>query len=152
MIKAVIFDWFNTLARYEPPREEVHSGALKQFGINIEPVKLIAPLLAADKFFFEQNIISPIRKRSEQDQDNFYARYEEILMTEAGLKFDKELPRKVLRKGRELYGDELDFVLFDDVITGLRALHSLKLKIGLVTNLSKRYGAVSTQAGAGRIP
>ena len=147
MIKAVIFDWFNTLARYEPPREEVHSGALKEFGINIEPVKLIVPLLAADKFFFEQNIVSPIRKRSDKDQDDLYAHYEEILMTEAGLKFDKELPRKVFHKGKELFGDHLDFVLFDDVLLGLKALHNLKLKIGLVTNLAKNMGPLVQKLG-----
>ena len=150
MIKAIIFDWFNTLARYEPPREKVHSQALKEFGINIEPVKLIAPLLAADKVFFEQNITSPIRKRTAEEQDEFYAHYEEILMMEAGLKFNKDLPHKVFRKGREMFGDQLDFVLFDDVLPGLNALHNLRLTVGLVTNLAKDMAFLIHKLGLGK--
>ena len=37
MIKAVFFDLYQTLVCYEPPREEIHSGALKDMGINVEP-------------------------------------------------------------------------------------------------------------------
>ena len=37
MIKAVFFDWFNTLARYEPPREQIHSEALREFGFEVPP-------------------------------------------------------------------------------------------------------------------
>ena len=33
MIKAVFFDLYHTLVRYEPPREELQSKALKDFGI-----------------------------------------------------------------------------------------------------------------------
>jgi len=137
LIKAVIFDWFNTLARYEPPREEVHSRALQVFGIGIDPVKLIVPLLTADKYFFDENILRPIRKRSAEEQDELYAHYEEIIMVEAGLKFDKELPYKVYQKGKELFGEILDFVLFDDVIETMKALKETGLTIGLLTNFAR---------------
>lgn len=33
MIKAVFFDWFHTLARFEPPREELHRRAYQEVGI-----------------------------------------------------------------------------------------------------------------------
>lgn len=137
MIKAVIFDWFNTLARYEPPREQVHSQALKEFDIEIEPVKLIKPLLSADKFFFDENTILPVRKRSVEEQEKLYSHYEEILMTEAGLKFAKGLPLKVYRKGKDIFGDTLDFVLFDDVLPVMKTLKQKKLTIGLLTNYAK---------------
>lgn len=133
----MIFDWFNTLARYEPPREEVHSRALKEYGIDIKPVKLIAPLLAADKYFFEQNARLPVRKRNAEEQEKLYTSYEETLMTEAGLKFEQGLPGKVYHKGKELFGDRLDFVLFEDVLPTMQALQERKLIIGLLTNYAK---------------
>ena len=34
-IKAVFFDWFNTLARYDPPREELQVAACRAFNIEV---------------------------------------------------------------------------------------------------------------------
>ena len=56
MTKAVFFDWFNTLARYEPPREELYSQALREFGIEVPPEKILPGLLAADSYFSERHI------------------------------------------------------------------------------------------------
>ncbi len=137
MIKSVIFDWFNTLARYEPPRELVHSKALQEFGIKIDPVKLIKPLFAADKFYFDENMKLPIRKRTPDEQKKIMELYEETLMSEAGLKFSPDLPAKVYHRGKELFGDSLDFALFDEVLTVMMDLRQRKLIIGLLTNYAK---------------
>ena len=147
MIKAVIFDWFNTLARYEPPRELVHSRALKEFGIDVVPAKLVNPLLTADKFFFDENILNPVRSRSAAEQDDLYTRYEEIVMSEAGLTFAKTLPRQVLHKGQEIFGDKLEFVLFEDVLTGLEALRERKLILGLLSNFAKNMEPLVQKLG-----
>lgn len=40
MIKAVFFDLYHTLVRYDPPREELEAEALKEFGIDIAPEAL----------------------------------------------------------------------------------------------------------------
>ena len=49
MIKAVFFDWFNTLAKYSPPREELQSRVLGEFGFDIAADKLITAMQKADK-------------------------------------------------------------------------------------------------------
>ena len=48
MIKAVFFDWLNTLVRYEPPREELNSRALDEFGIEVTVKELMLGFLAAN--------------------------------------------------------------------------------------------------------
>lgn len=147
MIKSVIFDWFNTLARYEPPRELVHSKALQEFGIKIDPVKLVKPLFSADKFYFDENTKLPIRKRSPDEQMKIMTRYEEVLMVEAGLIFSPELPAKVYSRGKELFGDSLDFVLFEEVIPLMQDLRQRKLKIGLLTNYAKDMSPLINKLG-----
>ncbi|MBN1366680.1 MAG: HAD family hydrolase [Dehalococcoidales bacterium] len=147
MIKSVIFDWFNTLARYEPPRELVHSRALREFGINMDPVKLIKPLLVADKYYFEENIKEPIRNRSAAEQEKILFLYEQVLMTEAGLKFEVDLPPKVYLRGKELFGDTLDFVLFDEVLPVMKNLREKKLTIGLLTNYAKDMNPLINRLG-----
>ena len=44
MIRAVFFDLYYTLVRYEPPQEELEAKALKDFGINASPEVFHRPL------------------------------------------------------------------------------------------------------------
>ena len=147
MIKAVIFDWFNTLAHYEPPREEVHSRVLHDFGIEVEPVKLISPLLKADKYFFDENIKSPIRNRTREEQVDFYVRYEEILLIEVGVKFDKAVLKEVYAKGDLLFSRIADFALYDDVLPVLKSLDERQMTLGLLTNFAKDMASLSRRLG-----
>src|SRR5512147_827070 len=85
MIKAVFFDWFNTLARYEPAREETASQVLKELGYDISPDKIRFGISLADKAWFEENTRSPVRARNAEDQQKVYLRYQQIVLKEAGL-------------------------------------------------------------------
>ena len=68
MIKAIFFDWFNTLAHYYPPREELESQALKELGFDVSPkVHQLRPL-SGDKHMYEENARLPIRQRSQEEQ------------------------------------------------------------------------------------
>jgi putative hydrolase of the HAD superfamily len=52
MIKAVFFDLYQTLVRYEPPREEIEAKVLKNFGIEVTPEALVRPIIVADEFIY----------------------------------------------------------------------------------------------------
>ena len=54
MIRAVFFDLYHTLVRYEPPREEIESRVLHEFGIDISPEALGTPMLVADEFIYNE--------------------------------------------------------------------------------------------------
>ena len=69
--KAVFFDWFNTLACYEPPREKLHSQVLHEFGIEIPSSDLMPGVLAADKYFFAEIARLSLSKRSPENRLNF---------------------------------------------------------------------------------
>ena len=150
MIKAVFFDWFNTLAKYDPPREELQSKALKAFGINISPEVIFPALLAADKELFDEQAISPITKRSPEEQAKIYTRYQQTILTGAGVDISNnpELLPKFLKKAHELYKD-LEFALFDDVIPTLKELKEHHLTIGLVTNMDSEMRSLCKKLGLG---
>ncbi|MFH1031980.1 MAG: HAD family hydrolase [Chloroflexota bacterium] len=138
MIKAVFFDWFNTLARYEPPREELQSQTLREFGIKVSPEKLRHALWAADGDYFEENARSPIRKRTPEEQAKVYIRYQQTVLTEAGINtpVTSETLLKVMQRMRQLSGT-LKFVLFGDVLPVLKTLKKQKLTVALLTNLDR---------------
>ena len=72
MIKAIFFDWFNTLAHFDPPRHQLYSQALREFGIELSPQKIIRGILIADQYYFEENAKSPVEERSPEEQAEVY--------------------------------------------------------------------------------
>ena len=148
MIKAVFFDWFNTLAHYEPPREELQSQALSESGIDIPPQKIIRGLAVADREFFEENTISPIRKRDPEEQAKVYTRYQRTILTESGVDVSTQpeiLPR-VMQRVREL-SRGMRFVLFGDVLPTVSTLKERKLTLGLLTNLDREMKSICHDLG-----
>jgi putative hydrolase of the HAD superfamily len=134
--KAVFFDWFNTLAIYHPPREELQSKAVREFGFNVSAEKLKPALLEADKMIFDENARSPMRLRSQEEQARVYTRYQIQLLKylDIDLSNDLDTVAKILRRANELYSD-IAFALFDDVIPVMKDLKKRALIIGLITNL-----------------
>jgi len=146
LIKAIFFDWFNTLARYEPPREELHSQALKEFGIERSPEEILPGVLAADSYFFEENANSSVEKRDSKRRGECYAHYQQIVLSKAGVEADQELLAKVMKKIGELF-EGTTFALFDDVLSTLKILKQQNFILGLLTNLAKDMGPICRKLG-----
>ncbi len=68
MIKAIFFDWFYTLARFEPPRHQLYGQAFREFGVELSPEKVMHGILTADQYFFEENAKTPVTERSPEEQ------------------------------------------------------------------------------------
>lgn len=136
MIKAIFFDWFNTLAGFEPPREELYGRAFQQFGIELAPREIVRGILAADQYYSEENAKLPVEKRSAEEQAEIYSYYPKAILTEAGIKVAPELPLKILKIVREQF-EGATFVLFDDVLSTLKTLKERRLILGLLTNARK---------------
>jgi putative hydrolase of the HAD superfamily len=136
VIKAVFFDWFNTLTHFEPPRAELYSWAFQQFGIELAPKVIMRGILAADRYYFEESAKSPVEKRSPEEQVEVYSHYPKAILAEEGIKVAEELPLKILKIVQQQFkGDAL--VLFDDVLSTLKTLKERRLILGLLTNATK---------------
>jgi len=146
VIKAIFFDWFNTLARYEPPREELHSQALREFGIEVSPEKILPGVLTADMYFFGENANSPVEKRDRKERAEVYTRYQKIILSEAGVKADQELLAKVMNKVEQLF-KRITFTLFDDVLSTLEILKEQRFTLGLLTNLAQDMSPLCHKLG-----
>ena len=85
MAKAVFFDWFNTLAEYSPPREEVQARASWTVGIEVEKEKLSPGILLADHYYIEENLRHPVRNRSLEEQMALYIEMQRIVMRQVGV-------------------------------------------------------------------
>lgn len=132
MIKAVFFDLYHTLVRYDPPREELQARALKEFGIEVSPEVFQRPLAIADEFIYQELVRSSLTKRSKEDQMAVWVQYERILLKEAGIKADDKLILGLLGNMLKL---DYNLVLYDDVMPTLTDLKNRNLILGLISNV-----------------
>ncbi len=143
-IKAVFFDLYHTLVRYEPPREEIHAKVLKGLGIDVSPAALSRPLAIADEFIYEEIARLPISKRSEEERMALLMHYEELLLKEAGIKADEQLVRGLLSRTHQA---EMKLVLFDDVVPTLTELKGRGLVLGLISNIDRDMTPLFEETG-----
>jgi HAD superfamily hydrolase (TIGR01549 family) len=146
VIKAIFFDWFNTLAHYYPPREELESQALKELGFDVSPKSISYGLYLGDKHMYEENARLPIRLRSQEEQTKLYAEFHRIILKETGINATDDQVMKLLARMFQLNA-AMKFVLFDDVRDTLKDLKTRGLKLGLLTNLQSEVNSMCRELG-----
>ncbi len=136
MIKAVFFDWFNTLAYYYPPREGLHASACNELGIAVEAEGLAQSLAQADQLWFDEEARYPIRARTPQEQREVYIQYERTVLQGGGITIDDELLLRVIQRVWRLV-ENSGFALYDDVLPTLNMLKQRGLVMGVISNIRK---------------
>jgi len=144
MVKAVFFDFYNTLVNYDPPREELEARALKDLGIDVSPEAFRRPLVIADEFIYREHARSPLSKRSKEETKAVYAQYQGIVLNEAGIDASPKLIAAILGKWQQL---KFKLVLFDDVIPALTHLKGLGLILGLISNVDRDITPLCQELG-----
>jgi len=130
MIKAVFFDWMNTLAHPEPDRHELYCQVAQELGIELSPQKVIRGIYAAD----EQLPAGIPMKWGEGKDEEPFIRFQEIILAEAGVKLPRETIRKIPKRLKQLL-EGTSFALYDDVLSTLKTLKQRGLILGLISNL-----------------
>ncbi len=148
VIKAVFFDFFNTLANYHPPREQLQAAACREFGIEVEPHALREALFAGDLFYDEDIVHIPMSQRSEAERMALYARYEAKVLEAVGVEVSEELALQIMAKFGTLMSEAgARFVLFDDVEPALAQLKARGLTLGLISNIDRDLSSTYDELG-----
>jgi putative hydrolase of the HAD superfamily len=147
MIKAVFFDFYNTLVDYDPPREVTHSKLLGELGIEISPQALLRPIMVADDFLYQEHSRLSLGKRSKEEIAALYGRYHGMILKEAGLEASPELIATLLKRWMAI---ELKLVLYNDVAPALDGLKELGLTLGLISNVDRDISATYDGLGLGK--
>lgn len=146
MVKAVFFDWFNTLARYDPPREDMYYKAFKESGIEIPVKVLFQSLTIADQQYFAENSKRPVRERSPEEQAKIFSIYPLTMLAKANVKAQADLPATIIKRLMKDYG-KMNMVLFDDVLPVLKDLKKRGPVIGMITNADASVSAYCEKLG-----
>ncbi len=148
MIKAVFFDFFNTLANYHPPREQLQAAACREFGIEVETQAVRQALFAGDQFYDQEIVHFPLSKRSAGEKMALYGRYEAKILEAVGVEVSEELALQIMAKfGTLMRQAGARFVLFDDAEPALAQLKGRGLRLGLITNIDRDLSSTYDELG-----
>ena len=132
VIKAVFFDLYQTLVRYDPPREQLIATTLGEYGIEAKPEQFVGPLVAADEFIYQSMASRPLGQQSPEERMALYIRHLEILFEKAGITVEPSLIPRMLKRMQEY---QSSMVLFDDVAATLDDLKQRGIILGLISNV-----------------
>ena len=134
MIKAIFFDFYNTLVYFFPTVEDIQLCACKELGLTVTKEGLIKGYNTADSFFNRENSLMPISDRSERERTEFFAVYEKMILEGAGITVSFTLATQVWELTTLI---PRRFRLFGDVKSTLKDLKKLGLTLGIITNLNQ---------------
>ena len=144
MIKAVSFDFYNTLVRFWPPLEEIQQAACHELGLTVREDDITHGYAVADVLFNRENEDRPLSSRSEEDRLEFFARYEQLILETAGIPVSLDLARRVWKMAMSV---PKDFIPFNDTVPALVQLREAGYKVGIITNLRRDLNEMCQKIG-----
>jgi len=98
----------------------------------------------ADIFFNEENGRNSLSLRSSEERLEFFARYEQMILENAGLPVSLDLARQIWAMAMTI---PKDFVAFDDTIPALEALRAQGYRLGVLSNLRRDMDELCEKLG-----
>ena len=95
MIKAVSFDFYNTLVRFWPPLEEIQQAACHKLGLTVSEQSITHGYAVADVLFNRENEDRPLSQRTDKERLEFFGRYEQLILETSGVPVSLDLAQKV---------------------------------------------------------
>ena len=144
MIKAVSFDFYNTLVRFWPPLEEIQQAACRELGLTVNEEAITRGYAVADVFFNRENEDRPLSLRSDEERLDFFGRYEQLILETAGILVSMDLAQRVWKMAIAV---PKDFIPFNDTLPALEQLREAGYKLGVITNLRRDLDQLCQQIG-----
>ena len=144
MIRAVFFDFYNTLGRFDPPREKIQTDACSEFGLEVTYEGITRGYAVADAFMARESARQPIWARSDTARDDFFGEYERLLLEGAGVAVSRDVALRVFTRVRD---SQQGFALYDDVLDALHALKRRSIVLGLITNIRGDANSLCREQG-----
>lgn len=132
MIEVVFLDFYGTLAHFTPDPESIQEHACAAEGVKIplESLRIGYPL--ADKYMAQENSHWPIWSRSILEQEQFFAHYQLVLLSGAGVEVSYS---KAIRIWKRVSQAPKSLELFEDALPTLKQLNAENLTVGVISNM-----------------
>ena len=144
-----MFDLFETLACFWPPREDIQKQATQPFGIKLTSSGIIQGYRKADAFMaFENANGLPIQWRDVDETRKFFVKYEQLILQGDGFDVDFGTAEQIWENVRNI---PHSLSLFEDTVPALLELHSLGFILGVISNYNMNGDDLLRQLGLNKI-
>lgn len=144
MIKAVFFDFFNTLVYFDPPREKHYADTASEFGVKISPEAVAASLPEADAWWRSENSRSPIKDREQASKFEAYRGYGLRILKDAE---NTVSPDQALQMLAKAFSVGFNLKNFNDSLPILEVLKGKNIQTGVVSNIGEQIDSYLDKAG-----
>ena len=144
MLKAVFFDLYNTLARFDPLREDLQQQVCSEYSIQVDKAGIISGYVEADDYMARENAKFHLAKRTEQEQWDFFAEYERLILRGAGVEVPLQLAGEIFQAIRAI---PYHLALYDDALPCINTLKSRGLIVGMISNIYSDLNRTCTRLG-----
>ena len=142
MIRAVFFDFFNTLAYFEPSREDTYAGIAADLGVKVTPAMIAEALPEADAYWRAENFKQPVRQREQDDKVAVYREYGTRILAGTGA-----TPDQALQMLATAFSKGWVFKSFGDAVPALMLVKERKLITGLISNVGQEIDSYCLELG-----
>ena len=142
--RAVTLDFYNTIVRFEPLREEIQAAACAQFGIAVDSQAILRAYRYADNYLSRENGRLPLGRRDQKSVKELWVRYEALLLAHAGVTVDLPTANAIVDV---VWARRRGYALFPDVMPMLRAMADKGYKMGLVSNMEGDLDKLAADLG-----
>ena len=144
MIKAVFFDFFNTLVYFDPPREKHYADTASEFGVRISPEAVAGALPEADAWWRSENSRSPIREREQASKFEAYRGYGLRLLKGAE---NNVSPDQALQMLAKAFSTGFNLENYNDSLPVLEMLKRKNIRTGVISNIGEQIDSYLDRAG-----
>jgi len=144
MIKAVFFDFFNTLVYFDPPREKHYADTAAEFGVVISPAAVAAALPEADAWWRSENSRSTIKDREQAAKFDAYRGYGLRILRDAE---NTVSPDQALQMLAKAFSVGFKFKNYTDSLPALQSLRDKNVPMGVISNIGEQIDAYIDKAG-----
>lgn len=145
MIRAVFLDFYNTLARFQPAKEELQIIACESVGIYPTVEGILDGYNIADAYMDRENALDiPLANRSVDQQREFFSRYQQLILQGSGIEVSIDVASQIWEALIQLpYG----LALYGDVLPALEILKSKGITLAILSNINQNLTKLSQELG-----
>ena len=144
MIKAIFLDFYNTLVQFWPPLDQIQQASCREMGIKVSEEGIKRGYAVADVYFNRENEIRSLSQRPEEERAEFFARYEQMILENAGVPVSLDLASQIWKLAIAV---PKDFIPYDDVIPALSELHQQGYRLAVLSNLRRDMSELCQRLG-----
>jgi HAD superfamily hydrolase (TIGR01549 family) len=132
MIRAVFFDFYGTLAGWEPAAGEIQRQAAAFEGLEVDAAAIDRAYPTANAMLDRENAIQRLALRTPEQRETFLAEYEQALLANAGYEVSLELARTIWLRVRST---PKELALYPDARSTIESIRDQGLSVGVISNM-----------------